>query len=223
MEPVIETTEEKVVKPKKTRSQKARNPQRKVSPEKYRAKQKKSFPEEELIRVNGTPYVDANPYGANKYIKDPRQDKFWELYMKGWTLNDPNARQSAVDAGYSETTAINITNYQWFKDRHAKLKRKDFLTKGERNLERFLDMDFTKLDKLTGEIGIDIDKAKLVADITKLVVTTLGKDEGYSSKTTLDQKVSGEVQIRAVSYADAVIEAPIEAKVIDITGEETNA
>jgi hypothetical protein len=206
-------------KPKK--KSRAKNPQRKVSPENYRPRKRKQSPDEELIRVNGTPYAKENPAGANQWIKDPRQDIMWEKYLKGWMKGTPNARKAALEAGYSETTAMNITNFIWFKDKFEKLRRKEFLSKGERNLERFLDLDYSKLDEITGErTGIDIDKAKIVADMTKLVVTTLGKDEGYSSKTTLDQKVSGEVQIRAVSYADAIIEAPKQAEIIDIPSQE---
>lgn len=135
--------------------------------------------------------------------------------MKG----QQNAKQAALTAGYSETTAANITNLGWFKEKFQRLKRKDFLSKAERNLEKFLDLDYSKLDDLGNEV-VDIDKARLVADMTKLTVTTLGKDEGYSSKSQIDQKVSGEVQIKAVSYADAVIEAPKHVEVIDVTGEE---
>lgn len=180
--------------------------------------------ETELVRVNGEKYAPSNPHKANQWIKDPRQDIMWELYMKDWTKGlNPNARQCALDAGYSDTTAMNVTNFPWFKDRFARLKRKDMLSKAERNLDRILDLDYSKLDELTGErTAIDIDKLKIVADISKMTATTLGKDEGYSAKTTLDQKVSGEVQIRAVSYADAIIEAPKQAEVIDAPAEETN-
>lgn len=176
----------------------------------------------ELLRVDGTPYAPANPYRANQWIKDPRQDRMWEMYMGFWNKGiNPNAKQCALDAGYSETSAMNITNFNWFKERFARLKRKDMLSKAERNLDRILDLDYTKLDELTGErTAIDIDKLKVVADISKMTATTLGKDEGYASKTTLDQKVSGEVKVRAVSYADAIIEAPKEANLIETKSEE---
>lgn len=216
----MEQTQPQPLQEKPKKKSRARNPHRKVSPEKFRPRQKRSDPnqpETDLIRVDGNPYAPSNPYKANQFIPDPRQAVMWDIYLKGWMKGFPNAKQAALDAGYSYTTAINVTNFPWFKDKFDKLKRKDFLSKGERNLEKFLDLDYSKLNELTGEMtDIDIDKAKLVADMTKLVVTTLGKDEGYSSKTTLDQKVSGEVQIRAVSYADAVIEAPKVADVIDI-------
>ena len=220
----MEPTQTQPIQEKPKKKSRARNPQRKVSAEKFRPRQKRTDPdmdETELVRVNGTNYAPSNPYRANQWIKDPRQDIMWEIYMKQWNKGiNPSAKQAALDAGYSDTTAINVTNFPWFKERFDRLKRKDMLSKAERNLDKILDLDYSKLDAITGEIGVDIDKLKIVADISKMTATTLGKDEGYSAKTTLDQKVSGEVQIRAVSYADAIIEAPKEAEVIEAPAEE---
>lgn len=204
-----------------TQEPKPINPRRKVSPERYRPKQKREAPDILPTRVNGEQYRRENPYKANQYTPDPRQDVCWENYLRGWLVGRPNAKQAALDAGYSDTTSSNVTNLPWFRERHARLKRKDFLSKSERNIEKILDIDFTKLDEL-GQETIDIDRLKTVADMTKFVASTLGKDEGYSSKSTVDQKVSGEVQIKAVNYADTVIEPPKEAKIIDVPAEEVN-
>jgi hypothetical protein len=198
-----------------------------VQPEDYVPKQKKEGDVDTRVRVNGKPYAPENPYKASKNNPDPRQAICWEIFLKGWMSGEQNAAESARQAGYSETTAANITNQLWFKEKFIKLKRKDMLSKAERNLDRILDIDYSKLDEVTGEItGIDIDKAKLVADISKMMATTLGKDEGYSTKSTVDQKVSGQVNIKAVNYADMatdqLIEQPKQADVIDITGEEIN-
>lgn len=208
-------------KPKKKTRYPAKNPQRKVSPERYRRKLKKEGDEDVRLRVNGKPYAPENPNKANQWIPDPRRDVCWDIFLRSWMNGVPNAKQAALDAGYSETTSSNISSQTWFKDKFARLKRKDMLSKAERNLDKILDLDYSKLDELTGErTAIDIDKLKIVADISKMTATTLGKDEGYSSKSTIDQKVSGEVQIKAVSYADAIIEAPKQVEVIDVPAEE---
>jgi len=201
--------------------QKPINPRRKVPADRYRPRQKMppGGKVEDLIRVNGENYAPSNPYRANKWIKDPRQDVMWEQFVKDWMAGQANATRAALQAGYSKTTSANISNFHWFREKFAKLKRKDMLSKAERNLDRVLDLDYTKLNEL-GQETIDIDKLKLVVDVSKIVATTLGKDEGYSSKTTVDQKVSGQVNIKAVNYADQAIEQPKPAEVIETTGEE---
>lgn len=220
MEPT-QQSQETVQKPKRKYISRARNPQKKVSAEAYRPRKKKTFPDEELIRTNGEAYLPQNPYKANKFIKDPRQDIMWEHFLKNWMKGAGNAAESARFAGYSETTAANVTNLFWYKEKFQKLKRKEMLSKAERNLDRILDLDYSKLDELTGErTAVDIDKLKIVADISKMTATTLGKDEGYSSKTSVDQNVKGEVHIKAVNYADQVIEAPKEATIIESEGNE---
>lgn len=170
--------------------------------------------------MNGTPYAESNPNRANKWIPDPRQAIMWEIFLKDWMAGRPNAADAARQAGYSETSSSNITNFQWFKDKFARLKRKDMLTKAERNLDRVLELDYTKIDEL-GKETIDIDKLKVVVDVSKLVAQTLGKDEGYSSKSTVEQNVHGTVNIKAVNYADQVIEAPKPAEVIETSTDES--
>jgi hypothetical protein len=64
----------------------------------------------------------------------------------------------------------------WFKERLGKLKRKDMYSKAERNLEKVLD---TKYEDEEGKIATDI--MRIVVDVSKTVVTTLGKDD-YSSR-----------------------------------------
>lgn len=193
---------------------------RKVTPEQYRPKKKRERPDLLPTRVNGQLYKQENPYKANQYNPDPRQQVCWDLYLKGWTIGHPNAKQAALDAGYSETTAANVTNLPWFREKHARLKRKDFLSKSERNIERILDIDFTKLDEL-GKDSVDIDKLKIVADMSKFVASTIGKDEGYSSKSTVDNKYSGEVKINAIKYAEAEqIEPPKPIEAIEVKAEE---
>jgi phage terminase small subunit len=197
----------------------ARNPQRKVSPEAYRPKQRKQFPDQELIRTNGETYLKQNPHGANAHVKDPRQDIMWEHFLPRWMKGAGNAAESARYAGYSETTAANVTNLFWYKEKFQKLKRKEMLSKAERNLDKVLDIDYNKLTEL-GEEKIDVDLLKAVIDVSKIVATTLGKDEGYSTKSEIAKNVSGTVNIKAINYADQVIEAPKPADVIDVQAQE---
>ena len=190
-----------------------------MSPEKYRPKQKREEPNKLPTRVNGETYRQENPYKANKYIKDPRQDICWEIYLEMWMRGVPNGKKAALEAGYSETSSQNITNQPWFRERVAGLTRKEFLTKAERNFGKMLDLNYEKVDEL-GKTKIDVDVLRVVADISKTVATTLGKDVGYSTKSEVSKDVSGTIQIKSVNYADNAIEQPKQADVIDITGEE---
>ena len=147
---------------------------------------------------------------------DPRQEICWEAYVKSVKLGAPNARQAAREAGYSENTAINIGNMAWFKEKKDKLRRSKMMSKAERNLSRILDLDYSKMklmDDGSEEQVVDKDVLRVVADVSKTIVTTLGKDLGYSTKTEIKGDMSGEIKINSISYADNPIE--IEAHVVD--------
>lgn len=75
-------------------------------------------------------------------------------------------------------------------------------------------MKYSKMKIIDGEETevIDKDVLRVVADMSKLLVTTLGKDVGYSSKTEITGKVGGDIKINSVSYADP---KQIESEVID--------
>ena len=150
--------------------------------------------------------------------KDDRQDVAWELYVKSWKAGKPNAKQAGLDAGYALNTAINLNNLTWFKKKKDKLRRSTMMSKAERNLNRILSLDYSTM-KLkndgTEEEVIDKDILRVVADISKSIVTTLGKDEGYSTKTEVKGDMSGEIKINSISYADKPLE--IENKIIDDT------
>lgn len=119
-------------------------------------------------------------------MKDPRQQVCWDLYVKSWRAGTPNAKAAALAAGYSENTAANVSGLAWFKQKKEKLRRSKMMDNAERNISRMLNMGITKLRKLedgSTEEVFDAEKARIVADMSKLIVTTLGKDLGYSSKT----------------------------------------
>ena len=126
------------------------------------------------------------PELRNKNQSNERREKCWEYYMKTVRDGNPNARASALKAGFALNTAINIGNIKWFKDKKDKLRRSKMMTNAERNIARILNLGLTRIKQLEdgSEIEVfDADKARIVADMSKLIVTTLGKDEGYSSKS----------------------------------------
>lgn len=117
-----------------------------------------------------------NPNGANGTTSDPREQVCWDFYIKGLTNGIANAYASAIEAGYSEDSARNVTMRDWFKERLGKLKRKEMLSKAERNLDKVLDTDYEDIE---GNIKSDV--MRIVVDVSKTVVTTLGKEE-YSTR-----------------------------------------
>lgn len=121
-----------------------------------------------------------NPNGANGTTSDPREQICWDNYVKRGL---ENAQQSALDAGYSEDHSRNITLQGWFKERLAKLKRKDMLSKAEKVLEKTL--NYSTEDE---EGKVKVDLLRVQTDVAKTVVTTLGKDEGYSSRSEVTGK-----------------------------------
>lgn len=128
-----------------------------------------------------------NPYGANGTTSDPREQICWDLYIKSLVGNKGNAYQSAIDAGYEESSAIKITTRDWFVARLQKLKRKDMLSKAERNLDNMLDENYKSYE---GKIIPEV--AKIVVDVSKTIVKTLGKDKGYTEKTETDLTSGGQ-------------------------------
>lgn len=109
---------------------------------------------------------------ANGSTSDPREQVCWDLYIESITKGQANAKKAAIEAGYSKDHAENITLQGWFKGRLAKLKRKEMLSKAERNLDKIMDLPLE-------------DKANIVLDASKFIAKTLGKDEGYSDRSEL--------------------------------------
>lgn len=131
--------------------------------------------------------AETNPHGANGTTSDPREQVMWDIYVENLAKGIDNAYEAAIEAEYTESSAKNITLTGWFKERKSKLKRKDMLSKSEKVLDETLDMN--TLDK---EGRIDPQLHKIKVDVAKTVVSTLGKDVGYSTKTETDLTSKGE-------------------------------
>lgn len=133
-----------------------------------------------------------NPNGANGTTSDPREQVFWDIYVsKG--LN--NAYECAIEANYSVDSARNITTRDWFKERLGRLKRKDMLSKAEKVLEKTL--NYSTEDE---EGKVKVDLLRVQTDVAKTVVTTLGKDEGYSTRSEITAKDGEALQINVVKF-----------------------
>jgi len=170
--------------------------------------------EGQLVVKRGVGVMVRNPNKANKYTPDPRQELCWKFYIQGLTKGVPNAKAAALKAGYSTNTALVISQIKWFADRKAKLKRSKMLSRAERNLGRILDMDYTSIKLMPdGEQieEVNTDKLRIVADISYKIATTLGKDEGYSTKTTEEKNVNQAITVKSISYADPI---EVEGRVI---------
>ncbi|HRF69826.1 MAG TPA: hypothetical protein PKV66_00180 [Candidatus Pelethenecus sp.] len=134
--------------------------------------------------------AETNPNGANGTTSDPREQKTWDIYVANLSKGIENAYKAAVEAGYSKDHAENITIQGWFKERKAKLKRKDMLSKSEKVLDETLDMP--TLDK---EGLVDPQLLKIKVDVAKTIATTLGKEEGYSTRSELTGKDGKDLKI----------------------------
>lgn len=127
--------------------------------------------------------AETNPHGANGTTSDPREQVMWDIYVANLSKGIDNAYEAAIKAEYTESSAKNITLTGWFKERKAKLKRKDMLSKSEKVLDETLDMN--TLDK---EGLVDPQLLKIKVDVAKTIATTLGKEEGYSTRTEMTGK-----------------------------------
>lgn len=132
--------------------------------------------------------ADKNPHGANGVTSDPREQVCWDIYITKLLNGKENAYESAVEAGYSKDHAENITLQGWFKERKSKLKRKDILSKAEKVLEKTLGYS-TEDDE--GKVKVDL--LRVQTDVAKHVTSTLGKEEGYSSRSEVTGKDGGAI------------------------------
>lgn len=137
--------------------------------------------------------AETNPNGANGTTSDPREQICWDIYVTNISKGLENAYKAAVEAGYSKDHAENITLQGWFKERKAKLKRKDMLSKSEKVLDETLDMP--TLDK---EGNTDPQLLKIKVDVAKTIATTLGKEEGYSTRQEMTGKDGEDIKIKTI-------------------------
>ncbi len=141
---------------------------------------------EEVYRDSRTGNIVTPPKLRNKNQDNNRRELCWNLYLKTVREGNPSAHKAAIEAGFSPNTAINISSMRWFKDKKDNLRRSKMMSNAERNISRILNLGLTRIKKDENgneEEVFDPDKARIVADLSKLIVTTLGKDMGYSSKT----------------------------------------
>lgn len=124
-----------------------------------------------------------NPNGANGTTSDPREQKMWDIYTTKLANGIENAYEAAREAGYEESTAKQITVRSWFLERKSKLRRKDMLSKAERNLDKTLDLVTVNKEGLE-----DPQLLKIKIDVSKTIVTTLGKNDGYTTREELTGK-----------------------------------
>jgi hypothetical protein len=113
---------------------------------------------------------------ANQHTDDDREQLCWDIYVANLAKGIDNAYQAAIEAKYSEDHSRNITMQGWFKERKDRLRRKDMLSKAERNLDKVLDFDM-----VNEEGKVDTQVASLVTGVSTTVVKTLGK-EAYSER-----------------------------------------
>ena len=124
----------------------------------------------------------TNINGANGITSDPRESIMWDIYVTNLSKGIENAYAAAIQATYSEDSARNVTMRDWFKERLGKLKRKEMLSKAERNLHKVLDMNYVIITE-TGEEKTNTDILKVVVDVSKTITASLGKNDGYSTRS----------------------------------------
>lgn len=122
----------------------------------------------------------TNPNGANQWILDPRQKLCWELYVNPKSETFGNAFKSGLKAGYEESYCRTILETEWLRE---KVLRLNLLGKAEKVLNKTL--DYSTEDE---EGKVKVDLLRVQTDVAKTVVTTLGKDEGYSTRSELTGK-----------------------------------
>lgn len=139
---------------------------------------------------------------SNQYTSDEREQVCWDLYIESIRKGTPNAKASALKAGYSEPHSDNITLQGWFKGRSDKLRRVNMLSRAEKNLEKVLLMDTQSEGKEIPEL------LRIQVDVSKTIVTTLGKNEGYTTreeitgsngKDLIPEKMSPEKQLELLN------------------------
>lgn len=137
-----------------------------------------------------------NPNGANATQSDPREQICWDLYLKSILDGRENAYASAIEAGYSESSAKNITMRDWFKDRLRRLTRKDMLSKAEKLLDKTL-----TLEAVNEEGKTDTNLLRIQTDVAKHITNTLGK-EAYSTRQEVTGKDGEQIQGNTIILKD---------------------
>jgi len=139
----------------------------------------------------------TNPNGANQWQLDPRQKECWEYYTNPKGVTFGNATRSAMKAGYTDGTADTITTTEWFIGR---LWRLNATFTGERKIKQLMELDLNN-----GGDKVDVGVARIQADLAKLLVTTQGKDLGYSTRQEIALEPDTETKEELSALSDEVI------------------
>jgi len=144
---------------------------------------------------------------------DPRQKLCWESYINPKSETFGNATQSAIKAGYAPDYADQITTVEWFL---GKLRRLNMLSKAEKVLDEYLEMEDTEITE-NGMQKRNPALSKIKQDTAKFIAERVGKDEGYSTKQTVDTNLSGQVKtiIEWENYENTESDNTIQAETAD--------
>lgn len=142
----------------------------------------------------------TNPYGANQWQFDPRQNLCWSYYINPKSETFANGYKSALKAGYEDSYAQVITVEPWFK---AKIRRMDMLEDAENTLQ-----EIVKMKAVDDEGKNDVPLLRVKADVSKFLTSTLGKNIGYAQRTehtgadgeTLKLELTDEQRKRIAEY-----------------------
>lgn len=142
------------------------------------------IPEKEKFNDSGDLVIFADEHDTEL------QQKAWDFYVQTVIAGKPDMTNSGIKAGYTPSSAGRITTQKWFKDRKKKLDRMGMLSDAEQNLKKLLNTPWMVQKQKNGEkvLELDTEVARLVLDVSKTIVKSLGKDEGYSERSEVTGK-----------------------------------
>lgn len=129
--------------------------------------------------MSGAVGIKKGPDGEMEEILDPRQLRFWEIYLNPKHKYFCNGYRAAMEAGYKESTASTITTTKFFKER---LRRYNLLSKAEFVIDKALTYKSEKTNEAGEVIEVDKELLRVQTDVAKHITKTLGKDEGYAER-----------------------------------------
>ncbi len=116
-------------------------------------------------------------------LLDPRQRKFWDIYLNPKHKYFSNAYRAALEAGYSDSYSRIITGMKFFTER---LRRFNLLSKAEFVIDKALSYESDKMGE-DGEQEVDKELLRIQADVAKHITKTLGKED-YSERNEVTGK-----------------------------------
>ncbi len=135
-------------------------------------------PKKNINKITGFEVI-ANPNGANGTTSDEREQVCWNYYVESLLANGKgNGQAAALKAGYTRSSARQITTRNWFIARLQTLRRKTMFVKAEKVLHKTLNMEAVDEEGHT-----DVQLLRVQTDVAKFITSTQGKNSGYSTKT----------------------------------------